>query len=98
MWRCRFSPPSTSTLSPARKANDRFIEGSKAQNRSRVKPGSLFLSQKPEGDWSHVAIVVSPSGATFTSIGGNTNDEGSVEGFEVCSRTRDWASKDVIRI
>lgn len=85
-------------LASSAKANDRFIEGSKAQNRSRVKPGSLFLSQKPEGDWSHVGIVVSPSGATFISIEGNTNDEGSFEGFEVCTRTRDWASKDFIRI
>jgi hypothetical protein len=44
-------------LASSAKANDRFIEGSKAQNRSRVKPGSLFLSQKrgrlePRGDRS----------------------------------------------
>jgi Putative peptidoglycan binding domain len=82
------------------RANDRFIEGSKAQNRRRVKPGSLFLSAKAgdPDDWSHVGIFVSASGETFTSIEGNTNDEGSFEGFEVCTRTRDWALKDFIRI
>jgi Putative peptidoglycan binding domain len=81
------------------RANDRFIEGSKAQNRRRVKPGSLFLSAKPDpNDWSHVGIFVSASGDTFTSIEGNTNDEGSFEGFEVCTRTRDWSMKDFIRL
>lgn len=86
-------------LATSARANDRFIEGSKAANRRRVKPGSLFLSAKDDpNDWSHVGIVVSTSDATFASIEGNTNDEGSYDGYEVCARTRDWSMKDFIRI
>ena len=78
---------------------NRFIEGSVAANRRKVKPGSLFLSAKDDpNDWSHVGIFVSGSADAFTSIEGNTNDEGSNEGFEVCTRTRGWDQKDFIRI
>ena len=78
---------------------DRFIEGSVAANRRKVKPGALFLSAKDNpNDWSHVGIFVSGSAEAFTSIEGNTNDEGSFEGFEVCTRTRGWDKKDFIRI
>jgi hypothetical protein len=77
---------------------DRFIKGKGAANR-RVKPGSLFLSAKDvPNDWSHVGIFISASGESFTSIEGNTNDEGSFEGFEVCTRIRGWDKKDFIRI
>lgn len=78
---------------------DRFIEGSKPANRRKVKPGAFFLSAKDvPNDWSHVGIFVSGTAESFTSIEGNTNDEGSFEGFEVCTRIRGWDKKDFIRI
>lgn len=80
------------------KDRDRFIKGT-SQNRRKVRPGALFLSAKDvPNDWSHVGIFVSASGESFTSIEGNTNDEGSFEGFEVCTRIRGWDKKDFIRI
>ena len=35
---------------------------------------------------------------TFATIEGNTNDEGSREGYEVCRRVRGRGSKDFIRL
>jgi hypothetical protein len=42
---------------------------------------------------SHIGFVVRDNGnGTFDTIEGNSNDEGSREGFEVCRRTRSVAS------
>lgn len=49
---------------------------------------------KPEpGDivtytFSHIGIIESVSGGSFVAIEGNTNDDGSREGYEVARRTR----------
>jgi hypothetical protein len=75
---------------------DRFIEGSVAANRRKVKPGSLFLSAKDNpNDWSHVGIFVSGSAEAFTSIEGNTNDEEASR--RGCTRTG-VDKKDFIRL
>ena len=60
--------------------------------------GPVSDAKDNPNDWSHVGIFVSGSAEAFTSIEGNTNDEGSFEGFEVCTRTRGWDKKDFIRI
>jgi hypothetical protein len=64
---------------------------------TRAQPGSLFLLRRTlAGDWIHVGIVSATAADTFTSIEGNTDAQGSRSGFEVCSRTRGWTSKDDI--
>ena len=41
-----------------------------------------------EMDWTHTGIVTKVEGKMVHTIEGNTNDEGSREGFEVCQRIR----------
>lgn len=58
--------------------------------------GSLFLVRKSAADWTHVGIVTHAVEDAFDTIEGNTNDEGSREGYEVCARTRGFKDKDFI--
>ena len=55
---------------------------------------SVFLSRRTATDWTHTGIVTSVDQTLFTTIEGNTNDEGSREGFEVCARSRGFRKKD----
>lgn len=58
--------------------------------------GSIFLVKKGSGQWSHTGIVLLAERDYFTTIEGNTNDDGSPEGYEVCQRTRGYQGKDFI--
>jgi hypothetical protein len=42
--------------------------------------------------------VIAPREEVFETIEGNTNDEGSREGYEVCHRVRGYGSKDFILV
>ncbi len=53
----------------------------------RPKRGCLFLYLNPDGT-GHIGFVTSNLGLFFNSIEGNTNDEGSREGYEVARRKR----------
>ena len=61
-----------------------------------VPPGSSFLVRRTSTDWIHDGLVVHAGAGTFDTIEGNTNDQGSREGFEVCARTRGYADKDFV--
>ena len=61
-----------------------------------VPDGSIFLVRRTATDWTHDGLVVHAAPTTFTTIEGNTNDEGSREGFEVCARTRSYPDKDFV--
>jgi len=63
-----------------------------------IPPGSLFLQRRTSSDWVHTGIVVNTREGVFETIEGNTNDEGSREGFEVCRRFRGYKQKDFIVI
>jgi hypothetical protein len=65
---------------------------------SRITPGSLFLVRKSADDWQHVGIVARAERDAFHSIEGNTNDEGSREGYEACERVRAYDGKDFVVI
>lgn len=57
----------------------------------RVKvpqPGDIFIMDYGKG-MGHTGIVEKVVGTTLHTIEGNTNDEGSREGFEVCRKKRD---------
>ena len=62
-------------------------------------PCCVFLVRRTSGDWTHTGFAFDyrPDG-TFATIEGNTNDEGSREGFEVCARFRSRKDKDFIRL
>lgn len=74
---------------------DRFRSEADAQ-RLGVPDGSIFLVRRTASDWTHDGLVVHAGPATFTTIEGNTNDEGSREGVEVCARTRSYPDKDFV--
>jgi hypothetical protein len=52
-----------------------------------VKPGDIFIMDHGGGK-GHTGFVESIKGSIVNTIEGNTNDEGSREGIEVCRRQR----------
>ncbi|MFN3232352.1 MAG: peptidoglycan-binding domain-containing protein [Alphaproteobacteria bacterium] len=63
-----------------------------------VKPGDIFLSRRTPWDWTHTGLVTSIGAETMETIEGNTNDEGSRNGYEVCARTRGLKNKDFVLV
>lgn len=61
-----------------------------------VKPGDVFLLYKGAEDWTHTGIITAVSATSIQTIEGNTNDDGSREGYEVCARTRSFDKLDFI--
>jgi peptidoglycan hydrolase-like protein with peptidoglycan-binding domain len=82
-------------------ADARFLSRPKPSQRKRITPGSVFLRPNPPGRkprYAHTGIVVQADADTFKSIEGNTNDEGSAEGFEVCARVHGYRGLDFVII
>jgi len=75
-----------------------FLKESEVVNKSQIRPGFLFLNRRKPADWVHTGIVIQPKEEIFLSIEGNTNDEGSHEGYDVCQRIRGYNNKDFIII
>lgn len=77
------------------KNNGKFVSGTSG-DMSAVKPGHLFLVQKSHNDWQHTGIVIEMTPEYCVTIEGNTNDEGSREGYEVCKRIRGFKTLDFV--
>jgi hypothetical protein len=77
--------------------SERDVAGA-AQPSEMLAPGSVFLNRRVAGDWTHTGFVIAADSETFATIEGNTNDEGSREGYEVCARTRAYRKKDFVRL
>lgn len=61
--------------------------------------GAVFLVRGAhDGDWVHTGLIIGVTDEVFTTIEGNTNDEGSREGYEVCLRYRKRANLDVVTL
>lgn len=92
---------SCDNLAEEGKDKNLFVEGSKIANGiidyALMPPGSIFLVKKSSGDWTHTGIVIEFDSDGVKTIEGNTNDEGSREGFEVCLRHRSYKSLDFIK-
>jgi hypothetical protein len=89
---------SCDSLAASAKQQGRFLPPPGPADRTRIGPGSLFLSRRTSTDWVHTGIVVSVEGDYFRTIEGNTNDEGSREGYEVCARIRGFGAMDFVLI
>ena len=89
---------SCDTLAAAGKERDRFVPGQKARGGNGVSPGSFFLKRRTATDWVHTGLVVRAVDNVFETIEGNTNDDGSREGYEVCRRVRGYKSMDFLRV
>lgn len=64
-------------------------------NPGLIEPGDVFLNMKTQYDWVHTGIVIGVEGDWMHTIEGNTNDEGSREGFEVCLRRRNFHTNTI---
>jgi peptidoglycan hydrolase-like protein with peptidoglycan-binding domain len=83
-----------SVAAQAREA-DRFRSEQQAKQQG-VPAGSFFLVRRTSTDWIHTGLVVDAAKDAFDTLEGNTNDEGSREGFEVCARSRGYDEKDFV--
>ncbi len=79
------------------KARGLFLPEKKA-NKDTLKPGSIFLKRRVANDWTHTGIVTRAFSDYYETIEGNTNDEGSREGYEVCARRRGYKKSDFVII
>lgn len=57
------------------------------KNPAIIQPGAVFIMDYGKGT-GHTGLVEKINGSYIETIEGNTNDEGSREGYEVCRRTR----------
>lgn len=92
--------PSVSCDEIAQSAKQRglFREGGSITP-EEIRPGSFFLVRRATGQgWHHTGIVVAADEQTVTTIEGNTNDDGSREGYEAIKRVRTLAAVDYIVI
>lgn len=90
---CSFSCDS---LAASAKNCDTFLKQPSANERQKILPGSLFLVRRTDTDWIHTGIVVQAENEIIRTIEGNTNDDGSREGYEVCARTRGYSNMDFV--
>ncbi|MGP1994067.1 peptidoglycan-binding domain-containing protein [Zobellia laminariae] len=79
-----------------------FVEGSEIVTK-RIKwdelPASwIFLNRKTPSDWTHTGFGFAGFDEVFRTLEGNTNDNGSRDGYEVCQRVRDNKKRDYIRL
>ncbi len=83
----------------AERARDsgRFVP-EKLVQMNNMEPGAIFLVRRTSIDWLHTGIVIGFHEDVFETIEGNTNDEGSREGYEVCHRFRAYGKKDFVRM
>jgi hypothetical protein len=92
--------PSCDSLAAQGKAAGLFIKDSELTRRNKtvdkLSPASIFLVRRTSTDWTHTGFATAFDGESFETIEGNTNDEGSREGFEICSRSRGYHKKDFI--
>lgn len=89
---------SCDSLAASAQQQGRFLAEGDAGARERVRRGCLFLKRRTPTDWEHAGIVVQPLEEVFETIEGNTNDDGSREGYEVCRRFRSYRSTDFVLI
>jgi hypothetical protein len=88
-------------IAGAAKTNRNFLGLPAAADRGKITPGSLFLERdgkklppgQPQG-YVHCGIVVSVAGDTMSTIEGNSNHDGSSNGFEALVRTRGFTRMD----
>jgi hypothetical protein len=89
---------SCDSLAASAKAHGLFLAESNAADKSQLKPGTIFLNRRTPTNWIHTGILIGADEDVFHTIEGNTNDEGSPEGYEVCQRVRGYKNRDYILI
>ena len=67
-------------------------------DKREITRGSLFLTRRTPTDWVYTGIVIKVGEEVFHTLEGNTDDEGSREGYEVCKRIRGYKKMDFVLI
>jgi len=80
--------------------NGRFLPNASviANPAGTLSPGDLYLRLSAPGDWTHTGIVTEVHASHFIAIEGNTNPNGSSDGYTVCELQRQYDKKDFVRI
>lgn len=93
---------SCNTLASQAQSEGRLVRGSDLlsgkSSWSSLGQTYVFLVRRQTGDYSHTGMAFGGTYDVFQTIEGNTNDDGSKNGYEVAARTRSADSKDFIRI
>jgi Predicted Peptidoglycan domain len=83
---------SCDSLAAQARAAERFIPGktvlAEASVAQRLGECGIFLARRTPDDWTHTGFAFNFTRETFETIEGNTNDDGSANGYEVCRRIR----------
>jgi hypothetical protein len=94
--------PSCDSLAAQARAAGRFVSGASVESGktrwSALGRCQVFLVRRTPTDWVHTGFSFDGAGQSFSTIEGNTNDEGSANGFEVCRRSRGVQKKDFITL
>jgi hypothetical protein len=89
---------SCSVLADSAKQAGLFLDGDTPADLAKVGPGCFFLERGGPTGWQHTGITVQTMPDSYQTIEGNTNDNGSADGYEVCARTRNYTGKDFVLI
>lgn len=95
---------SCDVLASQAKDKSRFVSEQKISGdgslftKSKLGECCIFLVRRTSSDWTHTGFAFNYDKDTFHTIEGNTNDEGSREGYEVCHRIRGRGKMDFIKI
>lgn len=73
-----------------------FISKREEKAADLIRPGDIFLNRRTDIDWTHTGIVTSVQKDYFRTIEGNSNDNGSREGYEVCTQVRSYHNRDFV--
>jgi len=65
---------------------------------SDLGASQIFLVRRTSTDWTHTGFSFDGDDTTFSTIEGNTNEDGSSKGFDVAQLMRSLPKKDFIRL
>lgn len=86
---------SVDVLAKNAQANGVFVKESEVDP-ANIPPGSIFMHRRRINDWNHAGIVLNASSSQYTTAEGNTNDNGSANGYEFISRSRGYTNYDFV--
>lgn len=89
---------SCDSLAASAKEQGLFMAESPGTDKNEISPGWIFLNRRTSTDWVHTGVVLKAEEEVFLTIEGNTNDDGSREGYAVYKRVRGYGKKDFIVI
>lgn len=87
---------SCNLLARSAMGHDLLVDGRSAECGRLLTPGSIFLLRSGVNNWTHCGFVTAKRGDVIKTVEGNTNADGTREGYSVCGRQRRLESCDFI--